>query len=89
MTGKLDGPAVTVASVDTDGIDGESDSAGGIVTSDTTISTTEARNALDDNDARESLVHHDGVVITGPTNTNVNDLRVVVVADTEYPRRSL
>lgn len=76
-------PGVTVVSVDTDGIDGKSDAAGGIISSETILSTTEAHNALDDNDAGGFLGRHDGVVVTGPTNTNVNDLRVVVVTDRE------
>ena len=80
---ELSVPGVTVASVDTDGIDGASDAAGGLVTSETDIPTAEGRDALADNDAGSLLERYDGVVLTGATNTNVNDLRVIVVADPE------
>ncbi len=80
---EVDVPGVTVASVDTDGIDGASDAAGGIVDSDTTLFTTEARDALDNNDAARFLERREGLVETGPTNTNVNDLRVVVIPSEE------
>lgn len=72
-------PGVTVASVDTDGIDGASDAAGGIATRETARPGREARRALDDNDAGGFLERRDGVIRTGPTSTNVNDLRAVVV----------
>ncbi len=72
-------PGVTVASVDTDGIDGTSETAGGIVEADAEIPLHEARDALEDNDVGGFLERRDGVIVTGPTNTNVNDLRVLVV----------
>jgi len=72
-----------VAAVDTDGIDGVTDAAGGIV-DDETVDPAVARSALADNDANAALAAADALVSTGPTGTNVNDLRVVVVpaADT-------
>lgn len=78
---ELDISGVTVLSVDTDGIDGNSDAAGGIISSDTAVSAAEAHNALDNNNTGEFLRHHDGEVITGLTNTNVNDLRVIVLEE--------
>jgi len=80
---ELSVPGVTVASVDTDGIDGASDAAGGIATPETATPRREARRALDDNDAGGFLADRDGVIYTGATNTNVNDLRVVVVSENE------
>lgn len=80
---ELDEPGVTVASADTDGIDGASDAAGGIVGSETNLAIAEARDALNDNDAGGFLERHDGIIETGPTNTNVNDLRVLVVTSEE------
>ncbi|RKD88009.1 glycerate kinase type-2 family protein [Halopiger aswanensis] len=74
-------PGITVASVDTDGIDGKSDAAGGIVGADTDLPQAEAQEALANNDAGGFLERHDGVILTGATNTNVNDLRVLVVED--------
>jgi hydroxypyruvate reductase len=72
--------AVTVASVDTDGIDGNSDAAGGIANADTASPRRAARRALDENDAGGVLDDRDGVIRTGPTATNVNDLRVFVIS---------
>nr|WP_205738867.1 DUF4147 domain-containing protein [Halonotius pteroides] len=67
-----------VAAVDTDGIDGPTDAAGGIVDSET-ITPGVGRRALAENDATAVLDSADALIDTGPTGTNVNDLRVVVV----------
>ncbi|HDR2161200.1 TPA: glycerate kinase [Enterobacter cancerogenus] len=65
---------------DTDGIDGTEDAAGAIVTPDTLTRT--------ERNAREMLAAHDSysffaasgdLVITGPTLTNVNDIRAILV----------
>lgn len=70
---------VTVAAVDTDGLDGSTDAAGAIV-DETTVDDDElARAALVDNDARPYLDKRNALVRTGRTGTNVNDLRVVIV----------
>lgn len=74
-------PGITVASVDTDGIDGKSNAAGGIVGADADLPQAEAQQALANNDAGGFLERHDGVILSGATNTNVNDLRVLVVED--------
>lgn len=77
-----------LASVDTDGKDGGTDVAGAIV-DETTLAGREgmedARDALARNDARPALDSRGCLVRTGPTGTNVNDLRVLVV---ERARRS-
>lgn len=69
-----------LASVDTDGLDGSTDAAGGLVDP-TTVGedANEARDALADNDAYRFLDAHGSLVRTGPTGTNVNDLRIIVV----------
>jgi len=67
-----------VAAVDTDGVDGPTDAAGGIVDSET-IAPGVGRNALAENDAGVALGVADALIETGPTGTNVNDLRIVVV----------
>ena len=67
-----------VAAVDTDGIDGVSDAAGAIVDSDT-VTVAAGHRALAANDATPLLADAGALVQTGPTGTNVNDLRVVVV----------
>jgi hydroxypyruvate reductase len=70
---------VALASVDTDGIDGATDSAGALIDGATVSDPERARDALDDNDARPYLDACDALIETGPTGTNVNDLRVLVV----------
>ncbi|PSQ18957.1 glycerate kinase [Halobacteriales archaeon QS_8_69_26] len=75
------GTGTTVAAVDTDGIDGRSDVAGGVVDGDTVTDRDAAREALADSDAATYLAANDAAVRTGPTGTNVNDLRVVVVEE--------
>lgn len=70
---------VTFASVDTDGIDGQSGAAGGIVGAQTVEDTVEATAALDRNDSATYLDQQSGLIETGATGTNVNDLRVLVV----------
>ncbi len=74
-----DASGLTVASVDTDGIDGASDAAGAIATPETATPRNEALAALDDNDAGGFLAARQATVVTGQTNTNVNDLRAIVV----------
>jgi hydroxypyruvate reductase len=78
---ELDELGTTVAAVDTDGIDGHADAAGGLVDSDTVTDAGPAREALANSDAATYLREHDGAVLTGPTGTNVNDIRAVVLED--------
>lgn len=74
----LDVDDVVIASVDTDGIDGATTAAGGIVDA-TTVSTSDALDALARHDVAPRLADADARIETGPTGTNVNDLRVVVI----------
>lgn len=71
----------TVAAVDTDGIDGCADAAGGLVDAGTVTDAREARAALAANDTASYLRERAGAVHTGPTGTTVNDLRVVVLTE--------
>jgi hydroxypyruvate reductase len=77
-----EGRDAVLASVDTDGKDGGTDVAGAVVDG-TTLEEREsraaAREALARNDALPLLDAHGCVIRTGPTGTNVNDLRVLVV----------
>ena len=70
--------------VDTDGNDGPTDAAGGLVTSETAENIRESgtlpQEALEDNHSYGALKAADALLRTGPTSTNVNDLRVVLVA---------
>ncbi|MFC6904677.1 glycerate kinase [Halalkalicoccus tibetensis] len=68
-----------LASVDTDGIDGASDAAGAVVDSETVPDPEPARAALAENDVYPYLDEQGAIIETGPTGTNVNDLRVLVV----------
>jgi hydroxypyruvate reductase len=70
---------IVLASVDTDGSDGASDAAGAIADRETGGTGGQARSALAENDAYSYLVGRNAVIETGPTGTNVNDLRVLVV----------
>ncbi|BBL80147.1 hydroxypyruvate reductase [Rubrobacter xylanophilus] len=76
-------------SVDTDGQDGPTGAAGGLVDGDTAGRMREAgidpRDALARNDAHPALEAASSLLITGPTGTNVNDLRAVLVRG--RPRR--
>jgi glycerate 2-kinase len=76
------GGATTIAAVDTDGIDGHAEAAGGVVDGGTIDDADAARDALGNSDAGTYLRERDGAILTGPTGTNVNDLRVVVLETT-------
>ncbi len=72
---------------DTDGNDGPTDAAGGIVDGETARKMrgagVEPSEALANNDSRAALDAGGGLLITGPTGTNVNDLRVALVGGSE------
>ena len=72
-----------VFSFGSDGSDGPTDAAGGYVDGDTARrlakSGCDLHRALADNDAYHALKAVDGLIITGPTGTNVNDLSVVLI----------
>ncbi len=80
----LDGrPGIYAIACDTDGIDGSEDNAGAIVTPDTLARAKaaglDARARLADNDAYGFFAALGDLVVTGPTLTNVNDFRAVLV----------
>ena len=77
---------VALAAVDTDGIDGTSDAAGAVVDGETVPDPESARAALADNDASPYLQDRNAIIETGPTGTNVNDLRVLVIANSSESR---
>ena len=68
---------------DTDGVDGTHDVAGAFALPDTLALLAAAgrdpRRALDDNDAGGAFAAINGLLITGPTETNVNDLRIILI----------
>ena len=77
-------PNVVVLSAGTDGTDGPTDAAGAIADGATLARAAargvDARAALANNDAYHFFAPLGDLVITGPTNTNVNDLMLVLVA---------
>jgi glycerate 2-kinase len=84
-------PQVTVVALGTDGNDGPTDAAGGIVDGGT---VARARGAgldplahLQHNDAYPLLRATNDLLLTGPTNTNVNDLIFVFVEESESSAR--
>ena len=66
-----------------DGTDGPTDAAGGYVDGDTLATLRAAQidpvESLNQNDSYTALQAVDGLLFTGPTGTNVNDVAVVLV----------
>jgi len=76
-------PGVWALGADTDGIDGSEDNAGAFVTPET-LARAEAAGVsisghLERNDAYGFFEAVGGLVVTGPTHTNVNDFRAILV----------
>jgi len=71
-----DVPDVALLAVGTDGTDGPTDAAGGLVDGQT-YKRANLRRALDENDCYRALEAADALVVTGPTQTNLNDLVVI------------
>ena len=74
---------VAVLALGSDGTDGPTDAAGGVVDGESRA-LLEAQGLripaiLDENDAYEGLKACDGLLITGPTGTNVNDVSIVLI----------
>ena len=76
---------ICVFSIGSDGTDGPTDAAGGFVDGTTAqrlrIAGVEINRVLDNNDAYHALEMVDGLIITGPTGTNVNDVAVVLIEE--------
>lgn len=72
-----------VFSIGSDGTDGPTDAAGGYVDQDTKEKLegegVKIFEALQNNDAYHALQKIDGLIITGPTGTNVNDVSVLLI----------
>ena len=79
------GPRVLLASLATDGGDGSSPSAGGLVDGTTTDRGDrlglDVQTFLDNNDSYTYLDHTGDAIITGPTGTNVNDIIGLFILD--------
>jgi len=86
LSAALDLPTDAVlASVDTDGIDGPTEFAGALVSDETAVPADGARDALATNDVTPFLRERDALLVTGPTGTNVNDLRILLVPGPDVP----
>ena len=79
----LAGLPAAVFSVGSDGTDGPTDAAGGYADGDTLAALAarglEVHAVLADNDAYHALQAVDGLIMTGPTGTNVNDVTVALI----------
>jgi hydroxypyruvate reductase len=76
-------PGVFALAADTDGVDGGAEVAGALITPDTLARAAAQgltpRAALDNNDAHSFFAALGGQLIPGPTRTNVNDFRAILV----------
>jgi glycerate 2-kinase len=74
---------ITIASIGTDGIDGNSDAAGAIADEASLAlaqdSGIDLRRIVENNDSYRFFEATDGLVITGATGTNVNDVQLALV----------
>ncbi|MBU2877356.1 glycerate kinase type-2 family protein [Aliiglaciecola lipolytica] len=80
----LDGASgISVLSCDSDGVDGSKDIAGGFI-DESTLTTAKSKGLspqsyLANHDSFHFLQAVGGLIITGPTRTNVNDFRVIMI----------
>jgi glycerate 2-kinase len=90
---ELDGlPGVFALAADTDGVDGADEVAGAVITPDSLT-----RAAAMGVNAKERLANNDGhgffeavcdQIVTGPTLTNVNDFRAILITDPKEAART-
>ena len=76
-------PHMALFSLGSDGTDGPTDAAGGYADGDTQATLTQAGwnifDVLQENDAYHALKKTGGLILTGPTGTNVNDVAVGLI----------
>jgi hydroxypyruvate reductase len=77
-------PGISALAADTDGIDGSEDNAGALITPDSLARAAalglNPRAQLDANDAYPVFAALGDLIVTGPTMTNVNDFRAILIA---------
>jgi glycerate 2-kinase len=75
---------------DTDGIDGSEDNAGAIIGPDSlrraAAAGVDAVKHLANNDAYAVFSNLNDLIVTGPTRTNVNDFRAILVPEQQQQR---
>ena len=73
-------PGISVLACDTDGVDGAMEVAGALIGPDTLLGhMDEAKAALANNDAHQFFGRIGAQIVTGPTLTNVNDFRAILI----------
>jgi glycerate 2-kinase len=72
-------PQIHALACDTDGVDGAAEVAGAIIAPDTLAKGPDAAAALARNDAHSYFGRIAAQVVTGPTLTNVNDFRAILI----------
>lgn len=70
--------AFAAIALDSDGVDGSADAAGGYVDSNSAGVSLDIASHLSRHDSGTALEAMGGLIRTGPTGTNVNDLRIIV-----------
>ena len=80
-------PNAAIISVGSDGTDGPTDAAGGYADTQTLAALREKglnyTQMLGNNDSYHALKAVDGLIFTGPTGTNVNDVAVALISDAD------
>jgi len=84
LAAALDGhPGIHAIACDTDGIDGSEDNAGALYGPDSLVRAAQqglsTRTTLDDNDGYGFFEALGDLVVTGPSRTNVNDFRAILI----------
>jgi hydroxypyruvate reductase len=85
----IDGhPGIAAIAADTDGIDGSADNAGAFLLPDSLERAVQAGLSLPahltNNDAYSVFARLGDLLITGPTRTNVNDFRAILIDRTSH-----
>ncbi len=82
-------PRIHAVAADTDGIDGSEDNAGALLLPDTAaravVAGIDLRARLTENDAYSVFAALGDLVVTGPTRTNVNDFRAILIEAPDSP----
>lgn len=79
MAALPEGAPVTSLACDSDGIDGSEDNAGGWFDAATRAPVMDCKAALAANCTYDLFARLGGLIMTGPTRTNVNDIRLIAV----------